>query len=232
MANQPAQTSVKLATPTLEQFRGGKHYNTVVGTTVTQVPATNLNYRKGVIIQNKHATNVVYIGMGIPYLIEGRSHAGEVYSDADHDKRNLVWRVSGFGTNEWYLTTKDGDDPELSEITYLYYRVDGAEILATAGAAGSLGAQHVWDWGSNETPALGFDTLYIQSNGKAEANDPTKIYSLLLGYSFVLTADDTSETGGMEIGPRDTMEVTFDGSVKIFAIASGSDTPVGTLEVL
>lgn len=230
MANRAAQTTQRLATPTIELFKGAKHNCTVVGTSAIPVPATNLTHRKGVIFQNKHATNVVYIGTGIPYLIESLSRAGEVFTDNGHDKRNLVWRLSTSGTNEWYLTD-DESDPSLTEITYVYYKTPGgADTLATAGTVGSLGAQHNWDWGNNDT--LGYNTLYIRSDGSALANDPARIYELLLGYYFVLTADDTAATGGIELGPRDTLEFTADGTVNMFCIASGATTAVGTFEVL
>jgi len=229
MANEHALTSQKLAIPTLEQFKGIKHGNTVVGTSAIQVPATNLNYRKGIILQNKHATNVVYIGGGIPYMIEGHRGRGTAYTDDDHDKRALVWRLSTGGTNEWYLVTAADGDPGLSEITYFYYTIDGTETLGTAGTVGSLGAQHNWDWVDGDT--LGFSTLYVRSDGAVAANSPSKIYDDLFAYYFVLTADDVAATGGVELGPRDSVHVTADGSVKIFAIASGATTAVGHLEV-
>ena len=231
MANRAAQTKGKIAIPTIELFQGVKHGCTIVGTSVLPVPATNLVGRKGIIIQNKHATNVVYVGGGIPYLIEARSHAGEVYSDAAHDKRNLVWRLSGNGTNEWYLTTSTDSDPGLTEITYMVYKTNtGSETLATAGTVGSLGSQHNWDWGNNDT--LGYNTLYVRSSGTTEQTEPGRDYALMQAYYFVLTADDTAATGGIELGSRDSIHLTADSTVQIWCIASGATTAIGTLEVV
>ena len=67
MANKAARTKDTTATLVHEGYKAGRHGCTIVGTSVTQVPATNLSYRKGIILQNKHASNVVYVGMGIPY---------------------------------------------------------------------------------------------------------------------------------------------------------------------
>jgi len=61
MANE-AKTRAKLAIPTLEQFQSVLQTVTTVGTNATKVPASALAYRKAIIIQNVHASNIVYIG--------------------------------------------------------------------------------------------------------------------------------------------------------------------------
>ena len=196
---------------------------------VTQVPATNLSYRKGIILQNKHASNVVYVGGGIPYLVEGSGSADGVYTDPDHDKRNLVWIKAATG-NEWYLATAAGGDPSLSTVTYLYYRLAGTDTLGTSGTVGSLGTVHYWGFGG--TAEFGFNTLVIRSTGATAAYNPTKIYEQILAYYFTLTADDTTLTGGIELGPRDSVNLTADGTVKVFCIASAATTAVGSIEVV
>ena len=57
-----AKTSAKLPIPTLEQFGSFTLTTTDVDTTAEKVPATALNYRRGILIQNNHGTNTVYIG--------------------------------------------------------------------------------------------------------------------------------------------------------------------------
>ena len=215
-------------TPTLELFRGMKHSNIEVGTSVEQIPNTNLSFRKGLIIQNKHASAVVYVGGGIPYYIEGTSK--EVYTDADHDKRALQWFKSTTvgSTNEWWLGTSAKANPGLTQVTYLYYATtfNGSETLATGGTVGTLGAQHTWGWGTSAD--VTGNTLFIRTGG----NNPGIDYALMLGYYFVLTADDTAATGGIELTAGNSLSLTADGSVRIFAIASGATTPVGILEVV
>ena len=229
MANKAAQTTQKTAIPTYEGSKGIKHGCTIVGASVTQIPAVNLSYRKYVTFQNKHASNVVYIGGGIPYLIEGSGSAGGKYTDPDHDKRNLTWHRAAGGTNEWYLATSAKADPSLSTITYLYYQaVGGSETLGTSGTVGSLSSQHNWGFGG--TAEFGFDTLVIKTAGALPANNPSDDYNLILAYTFALTADDTAATGGIELGPRDTATFRTDGTVKIFAIASAATTAVGHIE--
>lgn len=233
MANRAAQTSQKLAVPTIELFKGAKHYTTVIGNAVAPIPVTNLVGRKGIIVQNKHDSNTIYIGSGIPYLLEGGSRTGEVYTDDAHDKRVLQWRSSKHSNDndEWYLVTSEGKDPALTQIRYLVYKVKGGvEVLGTKGTVNSLSAQHDWGWG--DADSLTFSTVYIKTDGKEVANTPAKDYDLILGYYFQLTADNTAATGGIEIGPKDTLHFTADGSVQLWAIASAATTAVGTFEVL
>ena len=117
--------------------RGSKTQTVTVGTSVTQLPATNLSGRRSLLIQNKHASNILYVGTGIPYIFFTH-HPGGVFLDAAHDKREangLVWSKSGGGTNEWFVSLAGNADPGLTEITYLYYATSGgAETLATNGA--------------------------------------------------------------------------------------------------
>ena len=47
--------------------------------------------------------------------------------------------------------------------------------------------------------------------------------------SVTVTAD-TAATGGYQLGPSDSVAITLDGSVVLYAIASAAATPVTTLE--
>ena len=229
MARKGARTDRKIALSTYEQFLGIKHSCTVVGAAVAAIPGTNLSYRKGLIVQNKHASNVLYLGGGIPYFIMGEH--GATYSDNENDKRGLSWFKSGTG-NEWYLAMVAKGDPSLTQVRYLYYALktsqEGDETLATAGTVGTLAAEHKWGWGDGDT--LGFNTLYIRTNGATPANSPIYRYKTMHAYYFVLTADDTAATGGYELGPRDAVNLPLDGSVRLFGIASAATTAVSTLE--
>lgn len=229
MGRKGASLVNKLSTPTLNVFKGAKHSVVSVGTSVTQVPATNLDYRKGLVIQNKHTSNVVYIGSGLPYLIIGDRL--DIYADENHDKRTLIWNLSANGADEWYLSASSKTDPGLTQIRYLYYASvgDTSETLATNGTVSSLGAEHNWGWGDGDT--LGWSTLYIRTDGSAAANNPAIKYKSIVAYYFQLTADDAA-TGGIELAASDSIALTVDGSVYMFAIASGATTPVGILELV
>ena len=221
-----AKLAAREAIPTLELFKYGiKHNTTVVGASVLKVPATDLPYRKAIFIQNKHASNVVYIGGGIPYVFEGSDAA------PGHDKRSLKWRLSGGGTNEWYLSAFSNgtwSDPGLTEITYAYgATVAGSDTLLTNAAVATL-SDTEWDWGDGDT--LGYNTLYVATGGSTEAYRPDKVYDMLHGYYFTLTADDTAATGGIELSAGSGITMTLDGGARVFAIASGATTAVGTLE--
>jgi len=224
-----AVLSGKLAIPTYEQFIGAKHSNTIVGTSVTQVPAANLSNRKAILIQNKHAGNVVYLGGGIPYVFIGKHQDA---ANDEHDKRIYQWFHSASGTHEWFLADSAKTAPSgLSQVTYLYYAtIGGSETLATAGTVGSLAAEHRWGWGT--TAEVSGNTIFIRTNGASPANSPKFRYETILGYYFSLTADDTSLTGGIELAAGNAISATLDGSVRIFAIASGATTAVGTWEFI
>jgi hypothetical protein len=148
-------------------------------------------------------------------VIKG-SYSG-TYFDKDHDKRSLVWNKSAGGTNEYYLATGPGDaNPSLTQVTYLYYRlksVNETETLATE-----------WAWGT--AAEITGNTLYMRTGG----NNPNDDYDLIHAYYFTLTADDVAATGGYELGPSDAVYMSIDGSGRIFAIASGATTAVGTIE--
>lgn len=222
-----AITAGKGAIPIYEQFRGIKHTCVDVDAAVEQIPNTNLSYRKAILIQNKHASQVLYIGGGIPYIIKG----DHVDIHPDHDKRGLQWFKSSTGgsTNEWFLADTDKANPSLTQATYLYYAtVGGSETLATLGTVGTLAAEHTWGWGTSAD--ISGNTIFIRTNGSTAANSPKVRYESIHAYYFTLTADDTAATGGIEIAAGNAIGMTVDGSVRIFGIGSGADTRTGILE--
>lgn len=231
MAREGAILSGREAIPTLEQFRGAKHLTTIVGAAVTQIPASNLANRKAILIQNKHASNVVYLGGGIPDVIIGRYQQDVIHPS--NDKRGLQWFLSSTGgsANEWFLADTDKVNPSLTDTTYLYYAtVDGSETLATEGSVGTLNAEHKWGWGTSAD--ISGDTLFIRTNGSLPENSPKVRYQLIHSYNFTLTADDVTLTGGIELSAGQAISMTLDGRVRVYAIASGATTAVGTLEFI
>ena len=212
--------------PTLELFKGLQHRTVSVGTAVTALPP--MDYRKGVYIQNKSSTATVYIGGGLPEIYIGRP--SEMYGKKHEG--TLQWKLSGGGTNEWYCVTKANGNPGLTETKYLYFTaVSGTEALGTMGTVASLAGEGQWDWGDGDT--LNYNTLYVRTNGTGVANSPDKRFESLYGYTFTLGATaDATTTGGLLLGPRDTMCLTADGTVRVFAISDTATTGVCMLEVI
>jgi len=222
MARKAAKLSKELAVPTLELFKGLYHSITSVGTTAIPVPATNLSYRKAVVVQNLDSAKTVYIGGSIPDIFE--APIGFV-SMIEGTRHQLKWRLSGSGSNEYYAVSSSGGDPSLTEPIRIYAvtAAGGSESLMTNAAAGSL-SDHEWDWGNTDT--LGFNTVYFaDSTGSPE----DLAYVTLIGYSRV---PDSSTNYGHRLGPSDAISLTLDGSVRVFAIASAASANVSTLELV
>jgi hypothetical protein len=226
MARISANLTSKLASPTLEVFRGGKHSTTTVGTTATAVPATNLSNRKAASLQNLHASNLVYVAVESPEIIlipKGLPEfkpEGEVISG--------TWHLSANGTNEWFFASSAKATTGMTQPVILYSATSGgSETVRTNGTVSSLVAEHGWGWGDGDT--LGFSTLYIRTAGSTELYRPERVYQSILGYSNM---PDTSSTYGIYLGPKDSVTFTVDGSARIFAIASGASTPVSVQELI
>jgi hypothetical protein len=232
--------------PIIEQFRRIKHATYSIGTSAVALPTTNMSFRKGLFVQNNHASNGLYLGGADPEFILGNplafnrlkasGLAEPIKGNATADNANYVfydvkWKLSGAGTNEWYAVASTGSGtPSITQPTILYYATasGGTETLGTSGTPGSLAAQHNWGWGDADT--LGFNTLYIRTDGTAAANSPTLKYDYLMLYNFTLTAD-TASTGGLQVDAGSTMWLTLDGTCRLFAIANGASTPVTVMEV-
>ena len=215
---------------TSDWYKAMEHNCVLVTNAVIELPRKD--YSIAVTIKNDHANQVLYIGAQMPQVLKTNDRNIIVVPTNDFTV-GYKWFPSptGAATNEWYLAKTDGTDPGLTETTYLYYGTagGGADTLATNGTVGSLAAQHNWDWGDNDT--LGFNTLYIRSDGVTTDNDPMDDYDRILSYTFTLTADDAATTGGTEIATAGgSIEMSLDASQKIFAIASGANTPAKLLE--
>lgn len=226
MARIAAKLSRKLASPTLEVFRGGLHTTTSVSTTAVAIPTTNLSNRKAIVVQNIHASNTVYLGMCIPDILWGAKAYDPTMDDVTI-KTGLRWNASGSGSNEYYLTTTAGADPSLTEPLVIYgvLAASGAETLLTPATLGSLG-DHEWDWGGNTGgDALGFNTVYFADSTGSPEDLP---YIVLISYTRVPA---TSGNYGIKLGPNDSLTVSLDGSARLFAIASSS-TNIVTLELV
>jgi len=73
------------------------------------------------------------------------------------DTATYSWTASGSGTNEYYLRTLAGADPDISKPNQV--TMDG--VALTEGTAGSL-SDHEWDYGDNDT--LGYSTIYVRDD--------------------------------------------------------------------
>ncbi len=227
MARETAKTSSssKAALAVYEQYRGGKHTVVSVGTAATALPATNLSNRKGAVIQNLHASNVLYIGSSIPEVLGGTltSDYWRKVQTIDGDYKVVKWTASSGGTNEYYATNPAGGDPGLTEPLTVYGVLadGGAETLLTNGSVASL-ADHAWDWGDGDS--LGFSTVYFAD---ATGDPDTEAWFVLIGYTW---HPDSSSSYGHRLGPYDAIAINLDGSCRIFGEASGSSTNVSVWE--
>lgn len=241
MARMAAMTDrTSAAVPIIEHFRRIKHTTVSVGTSATAIPATNMSYRRGLFVQNNHASNGLYVGGCDPQFIMGTREGvfGRIKeSGLAEPIRGLYtfydvkWKLSTGGTNEWYAVASTGSGtPSITEPTVLYYMsaAGSAETLATNGTVGSLTANY-WDFGDGDT--LGYNTLYIRTGGSTAAYSPALVYDYLMFYPLSLTADTTTTTGGLQVDAGATMWLTLDGTCRLFGIASGASTPVAVMEV-
>jgi hypothetical protein len=120
---------------------------------------------------------------GAPYVFDhsrnGASTANPVYWLMNHceitagiDAMSAAykWVASGSGTNEYYLQRADGSNPSLIQpMSYVvngYYWSDNAEPSHTKGSPGSLTNLQP-GWGNNDS--LGYNTIYVRSDGGAPA---------------------------------------------------------------
>lgn len=212
-------------TATIELFQYCKNTLTSVGTTATPIPATSLSGRKGIIVQNLHASQIAYIGGGVVEQIGGKARTEPIYGTIIAGK----WFKSGTG-NEWFFATEAEATTGMTQPTALYYALvasaPGVESAATSGTVGTLGGANYFGWGDGDT--LGFNTLYMRTGGSTAAYNPALVYRVILGYSGL---PDNSSAYGYRLGPYDGIGLTLDGSCRLFAAASGAATSVVTLEL-
>jgi hypothetical protein len=220
------------ATPVLEHYKMILSSSTVTvsNTAMTALPASNAAYRKAIIIQNKSSNNL-YFGSGEPYVFIGKR---QYTLSPVNNKLHLKWYLSGNGTNEWYVATDDKDgthsDPGLTQVRALdYATIGGVETAGTNGTVSSLAAEHGWGWGDGDT--LGYNTLYIRTNGSSEANNPSKRYEAIIGYYCNITASDSAATGGIKLGPNDFFGMSLDSNCRVFGIGSAANTYTAVMEL-
>lgn len=239
MARETCVRAAKEAIPTIDLFMGGKTSLTAVGASATALPATNLTGRKAILIQNLHTTQDVYLDITMPEMIVDESAHDrwrQVFLGAKFNtKYNVRWKLSGSGTNEWYAVSSAGSGtPSITQPKVLYYSTigGGTETLATEGTAGSIAAEHGWAWGNSDT--LGYNTVYVRTGGSTLAYYPGIKYDYFLTYTQV---PDTSANYGYLLYRAGSAQpaalyMDLDGSVRIFAIASGATTNVKTIEFI
>ena len=116
-----------------------------------------MDYHRVVVIHTKHPTQDPS-GSGVRYP---RAEY-ELYQHNLSNSDNGKWTASGSGTNEYYYTDTDGNDPGF-DAQPDYITING--VVSSEGTAGSL-TDHQWDYGDNDT--LGFNTVYVRD----ESGDP------------------------------------------------------------
>jgi len=221
----PALLRNQLAEPVLEVFDVVKTSAVSVGTSAVALPTTNLSGRKGLFIQNIHASNILYIGSSVPDIIEAPftfCKSTKLTGDVVSPSRNLQWNKSAGGTNEWYVTLKGGGDPSLTEpvVMYAITTAGGAETLLTNGTVASLSNTN-WDWGNGDT--LGFNTIYFRFTAIPSS---IREFFVLYGYPTVPSA-----TTGFALGPNDSWYATLSGSCRMFGMASAASTTTVIMEL-
>jgi len=110
------------------------------------------------------------------------------------------WTASGSGTNEYYLTDSDGNDPGF-DVQPDFIVMDGVKL--TEGTAGSLD-DHEWDYGDNDT--LGFSTVYIRDSDGDPDSSGVDIRSVLAPTCLALV------NGEIYFGANDGYVYKFDES--------------------
>lgn len=218
------------AVPVLEQSKGYVCTVTSVGTSATAIPATNLSRRRGLIVQNLHASQDLYVGGNtIPELVVGNVHRMKEKGREVTLINNVEWKLSAGGTNEWYAVARGDTTPGFTQPVLFYYSTvgGGAETSGTIGTVGAIAAQHGLGWGDGDT--LGFNTIYVRTDGATPANSPALKYDYILSYVLL---PDSSTNYGVKLGPLDGVTLNMDGSVRVLAIGSGAATTALTMEFL
>lgn len=110
---------------------------------------------------------------------------------------NYAWTVSGSGTNEYYLRTAGGADPDLGGQPGNIY-INGSN--ATEGTAGSLAAGQ-WDYADNDT--LGYSTVYVRLSGggdpDAQSVDHVQMYQVpKAGQHVRFAVDSATPSAGLD----------------------------------
>lgn len=225
MARRVAIAGRKEVIPTYPKYDGYKTTTVSVGTTAVALPTTNLSYRKGLFIQNIHASQILYIGGStIPDIIEApHLYLKQTGTTTIHDNvwtqgdRKLDWKLSGSGTAEYYATLlSSGGDPGLTQPQLMYgvTSAGGAESLLTNGSIGTLN-DHEWVWGNNDT--LGYNTIYFRDDS-GNPND-NRSFLVLLSYTSM-----PSTTTAVKITAGNGYSMDLGGNARAWGIANLTGT--------
>ena len=218
-----AQKSPEATRPTksvLEAADEGYQTGTSAGTSAAAVPATVRSERKGITIQNQHATAKIYWAAPKPQ---------DLNQDLDKrgtslERKKYLWAESGSGTNEWYVVLNDGSesDPSLSTPVFFYSVKGTTETSRTEASAGSL-TVNTWDYGNTDT--LGFNTIYYRPPA---GETPYGYYNKLLSYDRMPTTSGAQT--GHRLGPGDSVDVNLTADARTFIISDTATTLVVTIE--
>lgn len=209
-----------LAQKVLPLLEGGYPTGTTVGTSVKEIPTGGpLAGRKAILIQNQDGSENLFVASPKPVSLKATG--------------TYEWILSGSGTNEWYVRLKEGGgDPGLTEAKKLYTATSGkfqndelsggTEAAAGNGTVGSLTLGQ-WDWGSNESPALGYNTVYVRTDGTV----PHTYFKVI--YSYDRMVANSGSLVGFRLAAGQSRLFELSGNTRVWAIASGNAL-VSTLE--
>jgi len=202
----PGQTS-----PVLDYCEEGYNTGTTVGTTAIAIPATNRSRRKGILIQNTHASSYLYIGAAKPTSLKTDAMAAK-------------WVLSDSGTREYYLSLTAGASP-IDQVVQLYtkLRSDSVEVKRSSGTVGSLSA-NAWAWAKNDGQAE--NSLYIAT--PSGFTTPDNAYESILSY-FRMPAT-SGDTMGYKLGPDDAVYWPLSGATRVFGVSSSGNIKAGSIE--
>ncbi len=215
MARTKPPTIPGLAQKTIPLLEGGRQSRVSVVTTAVEIPSGGpLSGRKGFILQNQDGSNNLFWSGTKPvsYLA----------------KKTYEWTLSGSGTNEWYLQLKnDAGDPGLDEPAKIFTATSGGfgggtETEATEGTVGSL-TLGKWAWDDNDS--LGYDTVYIRTDGTV----PFQYFDVIYGYTRCPT--NSGALVGHRLAPGiSTPLLPISGNTRIWVIASAASAVASILE--
>lgn len=191
---------------------------------LSEVPSADqiLSGRQFIEIQNLTDSDV-YVGSDLPDLYIWQEGFDKTISCT---RKYLKWTESGAASDEYYVTTKEGTDPGLTEPLRMYgiTTSGGSEAVLTEGTVSSLNdLEWVWNDGTAETPALGFNTIYF----RFDAGDPDdSTFLTLYGYQNIPTVG--TPWSGKRLGQYDEGFGSITSAVRLFAISSTTSVLVVT----
>lgn len=97
-------------------------------------------------------------------------NGNEISAGLDLMTARYKWTQSLGNANEWYVTRADGSNPSLVQVESAvvqgnYMCASAQETQHNRGTVGSLSFVGQYGWGNNAADSLGFNTVYVRSNG-------------------------------------------------------------------